>query len=61
MLHRPRNQRTCRCVQCGVSFLSYKSDHYCGSNCRHQYNAVHGTTKLNGATDDGASTTGYNT
>ena len=50
-----RNQRTCHCIQCGNSFLTYKATAYCGSTCRHQYFAIHGTTKLNGATNDGAS------
>lgn len=51
-----RHKRTCRCAQCGNSFLAYKTTAYCGSTCRHQYFAEHGTTKLDGATNDGAST-----
>ena len=61
MTHRPRNQRTCHCKQCGTSFLTFKASAYCGSECRHQYNAEHGTTKQTGAFLDGASNTSNNT
>lgn len=61
MTYKPRNQRTCQCRMCGNGFLTFKATPFCGSECRHSYIAVHGTTKLTGANLDGASNTGNNT
>lgn len=61
MTHRPRNQRTCHCKQCGIGFLTFKATAFCGSGCRHEFIAINGTTQLTqGATQDGASNTRNN-
>lgn len=61
MTHRPRNQRTCHCRNCGIGFLTFKATAFCGYECRQAYIAIHGTTKpITGANLDGASKTSSN-